>query len=35
MFIVEDKKFIDSKFVNEQEIEELVIKYSEHFFGII
>ena len=33
MFIIEDKKFIDTKFMNEQEIEDLVITYSEHFFG--
>ncbi len=33
MFILEDKKFIDTKFINEQEIEDLVITYSEHFFG--
>ena len=33
MFILEDKKFIDTKFTAEQEIEDLVITYSEHFFG--
>jgi hypothetical protein len=33
MFILEDKKFIATKFQNEQEIEDLVITFSEHFFG--
>jgi len=33
MIILGDIKFIESKFANEQEIEDLVIKNSEHFFG--
>lgn len=33
MIILENRKFIEAKFSNEQEIEDLVIKFSEHFFG--
>lgn len=33
MFILEDRKLIETKFHNEQEIEDLVIANSEHFFG--
>ena len=33
MIILNDKKFIGTKFQNEQEIEDLVITFSEHFFG--
>jgi hypothetical protein len=33
MIIIEDQKFIETKFSDEQEIEDLVIKYFEHFFG--
>ena len=33
MIILEDRKLIETKFRNEQEIEDLVIINSEHFFG--
>jgi len=33
MIILEDRKLIEAKFHNEQEIEDLVIANSEHFFG--
>ena len=33
MIILDDKKLIESKFINEQEVEDLVIANSEHFFG--
>jgi len=33
MIILQDRKLIDAKFTNEQEIEDLVIANSEHFFG--
>lgn len=33
MIILEGRKFIETKFRNEQEIEDLVRDYSEHFFG--
>ncbi len=33
MIILEDRKLIESKFINEQEIEDLVVTNSEHFFG--
>jgi hypothetical protein len=33
MIILEDRKLIEAKFSNEQEIEDLVISNSEHFFG--
>lgn len=33
MIILNEKKFIATKFQNEQEIEDLVITFSEHFFG--
>lgn len=33
MIILENKKLIETKFRNEQEIEDLVISNSEHFFG--
>lgn len=33
MIILEDRKLIETKFRNEQEIEDLVIANSEHFFG--
>ncbi|KAF0123343.1 MAG: hypothetical protein FD151_329 [bacterium] len=33
MIIFDDKKLIETKFKNEQEIEDLVIANSEHFFG--
>jgi hypothetical protein len=33
MIILEDRKLIENKFRNEQEIEDLVIANSEHFFG--
>ncbi len=33
MIILDDRKLIDAKFHNEQEIEDLVIANSEHFFG--
>ncbi|MCK9365008.1 MAG: hypothetical protein M0P74_15580 [Syntrophales bacterium] len=33
MIILDDRKLIETKFLNEQEIEDLVIANSEHFFG--
>ena len=33
MIILEDSKLIDAKFVDEQEVEDLVMGNSEHFFG--
>jgi len=33
MIILEDKKLIESKFTNEQEVEDLIVANSEHFFG--
>lgn len=33
MIIFDDKKLIEAKFINEQEVEDLVIANSEHFFG--
>ena len=33
MIILEDKKLIETNFTNEQEIEDLTIAISEHFFG--
>lgn len=33
MIILKDVKLIQTKFFNEQEVEDLVIKNSEHFFG--
>jgi len=33
MIILDDRKLIETKFQNEQEIENLVIANSEHFFG--
>ena len=33
MIILDDRKLIETKFVDEQEIEDLVIANSEHFFG--
>lgn len=33
MIILDDRKLIEAKFRNEQEIEDLVIANSEHFFG--
>jgi len=33
MIILEDKKLIETNFTNEQEIEDLTIANSEHFFG--
>lgn len=33
MIIFDDKKLIETKFINEQEVEDLVIANSEHFFG--
>lgn len=33
MIIFSDSKFIETKFKNEDEVEELVLKNSEHFFG--
>lgn len=33
MIILDDRKLIETKFKNEQEIEDLVIANSEHFFG--
>lgn len=33
MIILEDRKLIEAKFRNEQEIEDLVLANSEHFFG--
>lgn len=33
MIILDDRKLIETKFQNEQEIEDLVITNSEHFFG--
>lgn len=33
MIILDDKKLIETKFINEQEVEDLVIANSEHFFG--
>ncbi|HOX41774.1 MAG TPA: hypothetical protein PK263_06340 [bacterium] len=33
MIILDDKKLIETKFLNEQEVEDLVIANSEHFFG--
>jgi hypothetical protein len=33
MIILDDKKLIETKFANEQEVEDLVIANSEHFFG--
>jgi hypothetical protein len=33
MIILEDKKLVEAKFMNEQEVEDLVIKNFEHFFG--
>jgi hypothetical protein len=33
MIILYDKKLIEAKFINEQEVEDLVIANSEHFFG--
>lgn len=33
MIILEDKKLIEAKFTNEQEIEDVVLANSEHFFG--
>ena len=33
MIILGEKKLIETKFVNEQEVEDLVIANSEHFFG--
>ncbi|MFP4040816.1 MAG: hypothetical protein ACLFS7_09770 [Desulfosudaceae bacterium] len=33
MIILDDKKLIETKFKDEQEIEDLVIANSEHFFG--
>lgn len=33
MIILDGRKFIETKFINEQEIEDLVVKYSEYFFG--
>ena len=33
MIILEDKKLIEVRFVDEQEVEDLVIANSEHFFG--
>jgi len=33
MIILEDKKLIEAKFTDEQEVEDLVMANSEHFFG--
>jgi len=33
MIILEDRKLIETKFRNEQEIEDIVVANSEHFFG--
>lgn len=33
MIILDDQKLIEAKFINEQEVEDLVIANSEHFFG--
>jgi hypothetical protein len=33
MLIFEDKKLIEAKFTNEQEVEDLIVADSEHFFG--
>jgi len=33
MFIIDNKKYIETKFSSEQEIEDLVVRFSEHFFG--
>jgi hypothetical protein len=33
MIILEDKKLIEVRFVDEQEVEDLVVANSEHFFG--
>ena len=33
MIILEDRKLIEAKFKDEQEIEDLVVANSEHFFG--
>ena len=33
MIIFDDKKLIEAKFIDEQEVEDLVIANSEHFFG--
>jgi hypothetical protein len=33
MIIFDDTKLVETKFINEQEIEDLVIANSEHFFG--
>ena len=33
MIILVDRKLVEAKFKNEQEIEEVVIANSEHFFG--
>jgi len=33
MIILENRKLIEAKFRNEQEIEDLVMAHSEHFFG--
>ena len=33
MIILQDKKLIETNFTNEQEIEDLTIANSEHFFG--
>jgi hypothetical protein len=33
MIILDDKKLIEAKFLNEQEVEDLVVANSEHFFG--
>jgi hypothetical protein len=33
MIILDDKKQIETKFINEQEVEDLVISNFEHFFG--
>jgi len=33
LFILKDQKFIESKFTSEQEIEDVVVANSEHFFG--
>lgn len=33
MIILEDRKLIEAKFADEQEVEDLIIANSEHFFG--